>query len=77
LLITLSQKPQPLQTAEMLLIFSLGREDVWPLDDAGLLKAAKNLYGIQDVEGFIDLGERFKPFRTYAAWYLWASLDGK
>lgn len=62
-------------TAEMILIFSLGREDVWPCDDAGLLRVAKNLYGIQGVDGFIELGERFKPFRTHAAWYLWASLD--
>lgn len=62
-------------TAEMILIFSMGREDVWPVDDAGLLRVAKNLYGIKDVDGFIALGDRFKPYRTHAAWYLWASLD--
>lgn len=62
-------------TAEMILIFSLGRENVWPCDDAGLLRVAKRLYGIQDVAGFIDLGERFRPYRTHVAWYLWASLD--
>ena len=62
-------------TAEMILIFSLGREDVWSCDDAGLLRAAKNLYGIHGVDDFIALGERFKPFRTHAAWYLWSSLD--
>ncbi len=62
-------------TAEMILIFSLGREDVWPCDDAGLLRVAKNLFGIQNVAGFIDLGERFRPYRTHVAWYLWASLD--
>jgi len=62
-------------TAEMILIFSLGREDVWPCDDAGLLRVAKKLYGFQDVTGFIDLGERFRPYRTHVAWYLWASLD--
>jgi DNA-3-methyladenine glycosylase II len=61
-------------TAEMILIFSLGRDDIWPTDDAGLLRAAKALYGTQDVEGFIALGERFKPYRTHAAWYLWRSL---
>jgi len=64
-------------TAEMILIFSLDREDIWPYDDAGLLRAAKNLYGIEGVVGFIALGERFKPYRTYAAWYLWSSLDKK
>ncbi len=62
-------------TAEMILIFSMGREDVWPVDDAGLLRVAKNLYSVLDVNGFIELGERFKPYRTHAAWYLWASLD--
>ena len=62
-------------TAEMILIFSMGREDVWPVDDAGLLRVAKNLYGVQDVASFVELGERFRPYRTHAAWYLWASLD--
>lgn len=62
-------------TAEMILIFALGREDVWPCDDAGLLRAANKLYGTQGVEEFITLGERFKPFRSHAAWYFWGSLD--
>jgi DNA-3-methyladenine glycosylase II len=44
-------------------------------DDAGLLRIAKKLYGIANLEEFIELGERFRPFRTHAAWYLWASLD--
>lgn len=61
-------------TAEMILIFSLGREDVWPRDDAGLLRAVKALYGTQGVDEFIALGKRFKPYRTHAAWYLWHSL---
>jgi len=64
-------------TAEMILIFSLGREDVWPRDDAGLLRAANKLYGVQVVEAFLKLGERFKPYRSHAAWYLWRSLDNK
>jgi DNA-3-methyladenine glycosylase II len=62
-------------TAEMILIFALGREDVWPCDDAGLLRAAKKLYGVQGVSEFNILGERFKPYRTHVAWYLWCSLD--
>jgi DNA-3-methyladenine glycosylase II len=64
-------------TAEMILIFALGREDVWPSDDAGLIRAAKRLYGIQSVVEFIALGDRFKPYRSLAAWYLWCSLDSK
>lgn len=62
-------------TAEMILIFALGREDVWPSDDVGLLRAAKNLYGISSVGEFIMLGDRFRPYRSYAAWYLWSSLN--
>lgn len=62
-------------TAEMILIFAIGREDVWPTDDAGLIRAAKNLYGILNVEEFIALGDRFKPYRSHVAWYLWCSLE--
>jgi DNA-3-methyladenine glycosylase II len=62
-------------TAEMILIFALGREDVWPSDDAGLLRAAKNLYSTQTVDEFKLLGDRFKPYRSHAACYLWSSLD--
>ncbi len=64
-------------TAEMILIFFLGREDVWPCDDAGLMRAANRLYGTANLQEFIELGERFRPFRTHAAWYLWASLDNQ
>jgi DNA-3-methyladenine glycosylase II len=66
-----------LWTAQMVLIFALGREDVWPDNDAGLLKAARRLYNVQDPAGFIALGERFKPYRSHAALYLWCSLDTK
>ncbi len=62
-------------TAEMILIFALGREDVWPCDDAGLLRAANKLYGVNGVSEFNVLGERFKPYRTHVAWYLWRSLS--
>lgn len=61
-------------TAEMILIFSLGREDVWPCDDAGLLRAAKSLYDVQGADDFKALGERFKPYRSHAAWYLWSGM---
>lgn len=64
-------------TAQMVLIFALGRDDVWPHDDAGLIRAAKNLYGIKKADDFISLGDRFRPYRSFAAWYLWCSLDGK
>ena len=66
-------------TAEMLLIFSLERPDVWPVDDLGLRKAAAGYLGRAEPPheaALQDLGERFRPYRTFATWYLWKSLDG-
>lgn len=66
-------------TAEMLLIFCLGRPDVWPAADFGLRKAAQKLLGqaaMPSVEEMRALAEPWRPYRTYAAWYLWRSLDG-
>lgn len=61
-------------TAEMFLIFSLGRLDVWPIGDGGVQRAAFNLYGVKTPKQMAQLGERFRPVRTHAAWYLWRSL---
>ena len=61
-------------TAEMFLIFSLGRPDVWPVGDGGVQRAALNLYGVKTVKKLALLGDRFRPFRTHAAWSLWRSL---
>jgi len=61
-------------TAEMFLIFSLGRPDVWPVGDGGVQRAAYNLYGVKTPKKLAALGDRFRPFRTHAAWYLWRSL---
>lgn len=65
-------------TAEMFLIFSLGRLDVWPLDDLGLRRAVKWLYGLNDLPGkddMISLGEQWKPHRTVVALYLWEAIN--
>jgi DNA-3-methyladenine glycosylase II len=62
-------------TAEMFLIFALARPDIWPLSDAGLLAACKRRYGIGSRDELAQLGERFRPFRTVAALYLWRSLE--
>jgi DNA-3-methyladenine glycosylase II len=62
-------------TAEMVLIFTLKREDVFSLGDAGLKKAIKNLYGISDEKKILKLSESWKPKRSFACWYLWQSLD--
>jgi DNA-3-methyladenine glycosylase II len=61
-------------TAEMFLIFSLGRPDVWPVGDGGVQRAALNLYGVNTPKRLAQLGDRFRPYRTHAAWYLWRSL---
>lgn len=64
-------------TAEMFLIFSLQRPDVWPIGDGGVQRAAARLYGAKTPKAMAALGERFRPVRSQAAWYLWRSLaDG-
>ncbi len=62
-------------TAQIVLIFGLGRRDVWPRDDVRLQRAARNLYGITGQDELIALGARFRPYRSHAAWYLWRSLS--
>lgn len=51
-------------TAEMVMIFALGRDDVWPVDDAGLLRAAKALYGVSVSDDLPALGMSFRPWRS-------------
>lgn len=60
-------------TAEMFLIFGLGRPDILALADAGLKRAVRKLYG----EGTLleTAGEQWRPFRSVASWYLWKYLD--
>jgi DNA-3-methyladenine glycosylase II len=65
-------------TAEMILIFQLGRPDVLPVDDVGLLRAAKQVYGLKrrpTARQFTRMGEKWRPYRSVACWYLWAELD--
>jgi DNA-3-methyladenine glycosylase II len=62
-------------TAEMFLIFRLGRPDVWAIDDLGLRNAVKNLYGIEPTKpNLIAVAEPWRPWRSVASWYLWRSL---
>lgn len=65
-------------TVEMLLIFRLGRPDVWPVDDFAVRKAYGLLFGIADPKPkeMRDRAEAWRPWRTVAAWYLWRSLEG-
>jgi len=65
-------------TAEMFLIFSLGRQDVFPADDLGLRKGVQMLFSLPEIpkpREVEKLGERWKPYRTIATWYLWKSLQ--
>ena len=64
-------------TAEMILIFTFKREDVFSLGDAGLKRAIKNLYNIEKEKDILALSENWKPKRSYACWYLWRSLENK
>jgi len=61
-------------TAEMLLMFRLGRPDVLPVDDYGVRKGFAIAYDKQDLPKPKELaiyGDRWKPYRTAASWYLW------
>ncbi len=62
-------------TVDMVLIFGLGRADVWPASDLGLVQQAMRHYRLKDRTGVAALGERFRPFRSVAAHYLWAEND--
>lgn len=65
-------------TAEMFLIFSLGREDIMPLGDLGVRKAIQKLYNLPklpDSRQILELSSCWKPYRSIATWYLWKSLS--
>ncbi|MCL6096122.1 MAG: DNA-3-methyladenine glycosylase [Patescibacteria group bacterium] len=64
-------------TAEMILIFTFKRDDVFSLTDAGLRRAIKNLYSIEKDKDVLKLAEKWKPKRSYACWYLWRSLENR
>lgn len=61
-------------TAEMMLIFSLGRPDVLPVDDLGFLEGVREAYALParpTPKELRERGELWKPFRTFATWYMW------
>ena len=65
-------------TAQMALIFALGRPDVLPVDDFGLRAAAQRHYSLDELPGrtkLEELGAPWKPYRSIATWYMWRSLD--
>lgn len=65
-------------TVEMLLIFSLGRPDVLPVDDFGVRegwRALKNLPQQPKPKALAEIGSAWSPYRSVAAWYLWRSAE--
>jgi DNA-3-methyladenine glycosylase II len=65
-------------TVEMLLIFRLGRMDVLPVTDYGVRKGFARTYKLRDLPTPAELlehGEKWRPYRSIASWYLWRSLD--
>jgi DNA-3-methyladenine glycosylase II len=66
-------------TAEMFLIFRLGRLDVLPVDDFGIRNAMRHAYRMRALpkpDRMRRLAEPWRPYRTIACWYLWKSVDG-
>jgi DNA-3-methyladenine glycosylase II len=67
-------------TAEMFLMFRLHRPDVLPVGDLGIVKAVQRAYKLRQAPTPVRLtrlGENWRPYRSVACWYLWASLDNK
>src|SRR5215510_16470586 len=64
-------------TAEMFLMFRLHRPDVLPVGDLGIVKAVQRAYRLRSLptpERLTKIGEPWRPYRSVACWYLWASL---
>ncbi len=63
-------------TAEMFLMFTLARTDIFPLDDLGIRKGMKELYGENlTKEEMETLSNKWSPYRSIASWYVWRLLD--
>jgi DNA-3-methyladenine glycosylase II len=65
-------------TVEMLLLFDLGRPDVWPVDDYGVRKGFAKTFGRRKLptpKQLMKFGEKWRPYRSMAAWYFWRALD--
>jgi 3-methyladenine DNA glycosylase/8-oxoguanine DNA glycosylase len=65
-------------TVEMLLLFDLGRPDVWPVDDYGVQKGFAKTFRRRKLptpKQLMKFGEKWRPYRSLAAWYFWRALD--
>lgn len=66
-------------TAEMFLIFALGRPDILSVGDLGIRVGLRSFYGLDQLPGpreCRELTETWRPWRTVAMWYLWRQIDG-
>lgn len=69
-------------TAEMILMFSLQREDIFPVDDLAIQQAVTKLYKLDNtnkkllLEQMITVAEKWRPYRTYSCLHLWRWKDG-
>ncbi len=65
-------------TVEMLLIFNLGRPDVLPVDDLGVRRGFMHTFGgntLPDAKKMLRRGQRWRPYRSVASWYLWRASE--
>jgi len=65
-------------TAQMFLIFALGRPDIFPVDDFGVRSAIGRLYGFPDKparQAYLEIGARWSPFASIGSWYCWRYLE--
>ena len=67
-------------SVQMFLMFRLGRADVLPIHDLGIRKGFQIVYGHEDLpkpQAILEFGERWRPYRSIASWYLWRAADEK
>jgi len=62
-------------TAKMALMFCLGREDVFPVEDLGIRRGMETAYGIEDRPAMVEKATEWAPYRSYASRYLWRVHD--
>ncbi len=62
-------------TAEMFLVFSMRRRDVFPVDDLGIRKGMERLFGVSNGPAMIERAEVWRPYRTVASLYIWGALS--
>jgi len=67
-------------SVEMLLLFDLARPDIWPVHDYGVRKGFAKTFGRRKLptpKQLLKFGEKWRPYRSVAAWYFWRALDNK